>query len=391
MRKVYLDNSATSFPKAPNVGESMLNYINNIGCNINRGAYYDALDAENTIFETRELICDLFKFDKPENVIFTPSITYSLNMTIKGLLKPGDNVIVSSMEHNAVMRPLASLKKLGVSISQIKCSNLGFLNPNDVEASICPNTKAIIMTQASNVCGSILSLEKVGQLAKKHNIIFIVDCAQTAGFLDIDINKLNADILCFTGHKCLLGPQGTGGFLIKDNIVPMINPLIEGGTGSLSEYEIQPNYMPDKFESGTLNLPGIFGLNTALHYLNSIGTNTIKEKELYLTKKFIEGIKNMNSSFIIGSDLLENRTSVVSLDFKDLDNSIVAHHLNKYYGISTRSGLHCAPSAHKTLNTFPHGTVRFSFGHFNTVSDVNYTIDALNKVIKNNNLKERTY
>ncbi|WP_061996676.1 aminotransferase class V-fold PLP-dependent enzyme [Clostridium sp. ATCC 25772] len=381
MRKIYLDNGATSFPKAPDLANAISNYITNIGCNINRGAYFDALEAEDTVFETRELLCDLFNFNKCENVIFTPSITYSLNMVLKGMLESKDHIIISSMEHNAVMRPLSSLKDNGVTFSKVQCNSLGYLKAVDIENAITPNTKAVVITHASNVCGSILPLKDIGSICKKHNLIFIVDSAQSAGTLNIDMMDLNIDVLCFTGHKGLLGPQGIGGFLIKKNIVPLVKPIIEGGTGSLSELEVQPTYMPDKFESGTSNIPGIFGLNASLKYLNKIGVNSIYEKELELTKTFIEGIKNIDANLLVGSDSTDNRTAVVSLDFKELDNGIVCHRLNKEYGISTRSGLHCAPSAHKTLGTFPDGTVRFSFGHFNTVEDIKYTLNAINNIL----------
>lgn len=381
MRKIYLDNGATSFPKAPDVANAISNYITNIGCNINRGAYFDALEAEDTVFETRELLCDLFNFNKCENVIFTPSITYSLNMILKGMLKNKDHIIISSMEHNAVMRPLSSLENDGVTFSKVQCNSLGYLKAVDIENAITPNTKAVVITHASNVCGSILPLKDIGSICKKHNLIFIVDSAQSAGTLNIDMMDLNIDVLCFTGHKGLLGPQGIGGFLIKENIIPLVKPIIEGGTGSLSELEVQPTYMPDKFESGTSNIPGIFGLNASLKYLNKIGVNSIYEKELELTKTFIEGIKNIDANLLVGSDSTDNRTAVVSLDFKELDNGIICHRLNKEYGISTRSGLHCAPSAHKTLGTFPDGTVRFSFGHFNTVEDIKYTLNAINNIL----------
>lgn len=382
MKNVYLDNGATSFPKAPEVPEAMMNYIKNVGCNVNRGVYASSLDAENIVFETRELLCALFNFKKPESVIFTKNITESLNTLIKGLLKKGDHVIVSSMEHNAVMRPLSSLSKRGVEISKVQCDILGRLNPKDILEHIKPNTKAIIMTNASNVCGTILPLEEVGKICKKNNLIFIVDSAQTAGFLDIDFNKINVDALAFTGHKSLLGPQGIGGFIIKDSLIPKVDSFIEGGTGSLSEQETQPEYMPDKYESGTLNIPGIYGLNASLKYLNKISLSTIREKELYLTNMFIEKILNLKDVKLIGLNTIENRTPVVSLDFTKLDNGEVSSILANEYNIMTRCGLHCAPSAHKTLNTFPRGTVRFSFGHFNTVEDIDYTADCLNKILK---------
>lgn len=382
MKRIYCDNGATSYPKAPFVGETVLDYINNIGCNVNRGVYSTSFKAENTVYETRELICDLFNFKTAENVVFTQNITTSLNVVLKGLLREGDNVVVSSMEHNAVMRPLTSMKQRGVTITKVNGNILGEISIEDIENAISENTKAIVMTHASNVCGTVLPIRKIGELCKKYNKIFIVDSAQTAGVLDIDIKKDNIDILCFTGHKGLLGPQGIGGFLIKEELVERVSPLIEGGTGSLSELEVQPTYMPDKFESGTPNVPGIFGLNASLNYLLKTGLESIYNKEIDLTSRFIEKIMNIDEKLLIGKKDIVDRTAVVSLDFKDLDNGIVCHNLDKDYGISTRSGLHCAPSAHKTLNTFPRGTVRFSFGHFNSYEDIDYVIDSINKIYK---------
>lgn len=382
MKRIYCDNGATSYPKAPFVGETVLDYINNIGCNVNRGVYSTSFKAENTVYETRELICDLFNFKTAENVVFTQNITTSLNVVLKGLLREGDNVVVSSMEHNAVMRPLTSMKQRGVTITKVNGNILGEISIEDIENAISENTKAIVMTHASNVCGTVLPIRKIGELCKKYNKIFIVDSAQTAGVLDIDIKRDNIDILCFTGHKGLLGPQGIGGFLIKEELVERVSPLIEGGTGSLSELEVQPTYMPDKFESGTPNVPGIFGLNASLNYLLKTGLESIYNKEIDLTSRFIEKIMNIDEKLLIGKKDIVDRTAVVSLDFKDLDNGIVCHNLDKNYGISTRSGLHCAPSAHKTLNTFPRGTVRFSFGHFNSYEDIDYVIDSINKIYK---------
>lgn len=388
MRNVYLDNAATSFPKSPGIAEAITNYIINVGSSVNRGAYSKAFEAEDIVFETRELLCDVFNFHKPENVIFTGNITQSLNILIKGLLKPKDHVIVSSMEHNAVMRPLSSLEKIGVQISKCPCSDSGELYLSALSKLIKPNTKAVIMTHASNVCGTILPLKEVGEICKNNNIFFIIDSAQTAGFLDLDFQSLNASAIAFTGHKGLLGPQGTGGFLINDELNNQISPLIEGGTGSLSELESQPIYMPDKFESGTPNVPGIYGLNASLKYILKQGISNIREKELNLTKAFLDGISSINQIKVIGLKDIENRTPVVSLDFIDMDNGLVCHDLNKTYGISTRSGLHCAPSAHKTLNTFPRGTVRFSFSHFTTLEEINYSLSAINNIIKNNHHTE---
>ena len=380
MKYVYLDNGATSYPKAPGVAESMEDYILNIGTNVNRGAYNLSYKAENTVYETRELICELFNFNKPENVIFTKNITESMNVLIKGLLKEGDHVIISSMEHNAVMRPLNSLKNK-VEYTKVQCNKVGELKIEDVINSIKPNTKAIIMTYASNVCGTILDLEKVGQICKENNIFFIIDSAQTAGFLDIDFQKLNADAIGFTGHKSLLGPQGIGGFIVNDKTANEMNTLIEGGTGSLSDTEIQPDYMPDKFESGTLNIPGIYGLNASLKYLLNYDVKNIREEEIYLLDRFLEGLLNIEKIKLIGKKTSSGRTGILSVDFINNDNGLVAHELSKKYGIMTRSGLHCAPSAHKTLDTFPNGTVRFSLSHFTTLREIEYSIDCINDIV----------
>ena len=284
------------------------------------------------------------------------------------------------MEHNAVMRPLNSLEDK-VEYTRVQCNQLGELEIQDMVSSIKPNTKAIIMSHASNVCGTILDLEKVGQICKKNDIFFIIDSAQTAGFLDIDFQKLNADAIGFTGHKSLLGPQGIGGFIVNDKIANEINTLIEGGTGSLSDTERQPSYMPDKFEAGTLNIPGIYGLNAALKYLLNHGVKSIREKEIYLLDKFLEDLLNMDDCKLIGKKTSHGRTGILSIDFTDNDNGLVAHELSKIYGIMTRSGLHCAPSAHKTLGTFPRGTVRFSLSHFTTLKEIEYSIDCINNIV----------
>lgn len=382
MKGVYLDNGATAFPKAPGVVESMSDFLISIGCNVNRGGYDNSYEAENVVFETRELICELFNFPNPENVIFTKNITESLNVLIKGLLRPGDHVIVSSMEHNAVMRPLNSLRLCGVEYSRALCNIYGELNIDDVVNNIKPNTKAVIMTHASNVCGTILDLKRVGNICRERGLYFIIDTAQTAGFLDIDYNELNSDAIAFTGHKGLLGPQGIGGFIINDGLASEITPLIEGGTGSLSDEEIQPQYMPDKFEGGTVNIPGIYGLNASLKYILKEKVSTIREKELCLLEHFLEGLLNMPEINVIGKKDLNDRTAVVSIDVPHKDNAEVSYELSRKFGIMTRCGLHCAPSAHRTLGTFPKGTIRLSFSHFNTIDEVKYTIDAIHKTLK---------
>lgn len=382
MDRVYLDNAATSYPKAPGVGDAVKHFIDDVGCNVKRGVYKSSLSAEEIVFDTREMLCRLFNFDKPENVIFTQNITQGLNYILKGFLKQGDHCIVSSMEHNAVMRPLSQLKGSGVEFSRIQCDTFGRMNPEDIIGQIKSSTKAVIITYASNVCGTVLPINEVGKICKEKGLKFIIDSAQGAGTLKLDFHQLNADAIAFTGHKGLLGPQGIGGFVVNDKLANMISPLISGGTGSFSDSEEQPEYLPDKFEAGTPNIPGIFGLNAALKYLESVGIEYIWSGEMSLTGAFINETSNMKDVMLAGLADIVDRTAVVSLDFQNRDNAEVSYELDKEYGIATRCGLHCAPSAHKTLGTFPQGTVRFSFSHFNTIEEVKYAVDAINKIMK---------
>lgn len=377
-----MDNAATSFPKAPGVGTIVKDYIENIGINVKRGTYGNAFSAGEVVFETREMLCQLFNFNNPDNVVFTMNITQSLNYLIKGILEPGNHCIVSSMEHNAVMRPLFQLCSYGVDFSRVQCDGFGRLDVASIKNHIRPNTKAIIMLHASNVCGTILPLYEVGKLCKENNLTFIIDSAQTAGVLDIDYKKINADAIAFTGHKGLLGPQGTGGFIISDKLAKSMETLICGGTGSDSKSEKQPEYMPDKYEPGTMNLPGIFGLNKSLKYIIKTGIKSIRDRELELTGQFLEGVTNMKDIRIVGLSGIKERTAVVSLDFTRKDNGEGAYLLDRDYGIMTRCGLHCSPSAHRTLETFPQGTVRFSFSHFNTFNEVKYALESIHQINK---------
>jgi selenocysteine lyase/cysteine desulfurase len=273
------------------------------------------------------------------------------------------------------------LSKIGVEFSRVKCDNLGRMNANDIYEHIKSNTKAVIATHVSNVCGTILPIKDIGRICKEKGLIFIIDSAQSAGILDIDFKETNADAIAFTGHKGLLGPQGIGGFLISTELAGSIESLISGGTGSLSEYEEQPPYMPDKFEAGTLNLPGIFGLRTALKYIKKTGIRNIREKESELAGMFLNGAGNIKGVNIVGLNSTESRTAVISLDFEGRDNGEIAYRLEKDYAIKTRCGMHCAPSAHRTLGTFPCGTVRFSMGHFNTREEIDYTVNAVNRIM----------
>jgi cysteine desulfurase family protein len=382
MIKVYADNAATSFPKPVGVSSAMCNYIDNIGGNVGRGTYQSSFEAGKTVFETRELLCELFNAKNPLNVIFTSNITESLNVLIKGSLRPNDHVIITSMEHNAVMRPLNSEMVKGIEVTKINCDTKGYLDITNIEKSIKSNTRLIVMTHSSNVSGTIMPIEEIGELCKKHSIFFVIDSAQSGGVLDIDMYKHNLSALPFTGHKGLMGPQGIGGFIIKDDFANYIKPLKEGGTGSYSEHEIHPNILPDKFECGTLNVPGIYGLNASLKFLKKTGIKNIREHESYLSSVFIEKISNMNKVILSGMKDMSKRTAVFSLNFDGIDNSEIGFMLEHNYGIMTRVGLHCAPSAHKTLGTFPSGSVRISFGYFNTVKEIEYIIDSIYKLTK---------
>lgn len=383
MKSIYLDNASTSFPKPEGVAEAVYDFIKNIGSNINRGTYSRAYDTEETVYDTRERLCRLFNFPDCKNVVFTPNITTSLNIVIKGLLSDGDHVLVSAMEHNAVMRPLTQLEKAGVSFDRIPCTREGELVAEETEKLIKPNTKAIIMTHASNVCGTVMPIKEVGDICRRRELKFIVDSAQSAGVLPIDMEKMNIDALCFTGHKGLLGPQGTGGFIIRDELVRNMEPIISGGTGSISHTENIPDFMPDRFEPGTLNLPGIMGLNAALKFIEDKGIDDIYKEETALAERFLEEISTIGDMVeIIGKKSINGRTGVVSLDFKGMDNAEAAYRLSEEFGILTRVGLHCAPNAHKTLGTFPRGTVRFSFGQFNTYEDAEAAAEAVKKICR---------
>lgn len=381
MKDIYFDNSSTSFPKAPNVGRAMGEFIENGAFNINRGSYEGAYEAGSAVLDTREMLKDLFNCPNSKNVVFTPSVTYSLNFFIKGFLKPGDHVLVTSIEHNAVMRPLVQMEKLGVEFDAVPCDEEGGVTADDFRAYIKENTKAIITTHASNVCGTIIPIEEIGALCKEKGLVYAVDTAQTAGILNIDMQKANIDFLAFTGHKGLLGPQGIGGFIASDKLEGLIDPVISGGTGSLSDSEEIPDFLPDRFESGTLNLPGIIGLHQALVYLKEAGIDNMRKEKMEITKYFLDQVKEIDGVKVAGKKTVEGRLGVVSIDFEGFDNSIVSFYLSSKYKIMTRVGMHCAPRAHKTLKTFPQGTVRFSFSHFNTKEEVDICINAIKTIL----------
>ena len=385
MNRIYLDQASTSFPKAPGVAQAMMDYLTMNGVNVNRGCYSSAYSAEEVIYETRQLLAELFHFSKCKNVIFTPNVTTSLNFILKGFLKPGDHILVSAMEHNAVMRPVVQLASLGISFDRIPCRTDGSMILEKVEELIRPETKAIVTLHASNVCGTRMPLDALGEICQRHQLYFVVDSAQTAGIVPINMDKMHIDALAFTGHKGLRGPQGTGGFLVSQELAEQMEPLISGGTGSVSHTEEIPDFMPDRFESGTPNLPGIYGLHEALLYLKTHSLQAINEKELSLTGYFLEQLQALNDTGrhirIIGKKDLTNRNAVVSIQTPEIDMSQVAWQLDNEYGVMTRVGLHCAPNAHKTLGTYPAGTIRFSFGPENTKNELDFAIQGLKKIL----------
>ena len=383
MEAIYLDHAATSFPKPDVVPAAVYRYMTEIGCNVNRGCYGKAYELEELVLENRERLCSLFGGDDCRNVVFTGNVTQGLNLLIKGFLKSGDHVLVSAMEHNAVMRPLRQLELLGVSWSRIPCTEEGELRLDLLESCLRGNTRAVVMTHASNVCGTLMPLEQVGAFCKAHGLCFFVDSAQTAGVFPIDMKRMNISALAFTGHKGLLGPQGIGGVILREGMQRQIEPLIAGGTGSISHTEEIPDFMPDRYEPGTLNLPGIVGLHAALGWIKKTGMEQIRTHELALTKRFLEGLFPMEKAGrirLLGKRGCEGRTGVVSIQTNGLDLAHAADCLDREYGIMTRVGLHCAPSAHRTLGTYPTGTIRFSFGWNNTAAHVDAALHALQEI-----------
>lgn len=380
---VYLDNASTSFPKPKSVCDSMYNFIANIGGNSGRSNHTNALESNRYVFDTRENIASFFNFPKIENVVFTNNITSSLNILINGILKKGDHVITSSIEHNSVIRPLWKLKETHIiDLDIAEANSLGILSVENIKKLIKPNTKLIVLTHASNVIGTIQPIKEIGELCKKNNIFFILDSAQSAGVLPVDFAEFNLSALAFTGHKSLLGPQGIGGFIISDELNEICEPFILGGTGSLSHALSQPDFLPDKFESGTLNIPGIVGLNEGIKFIRKEGIENIYEHNSSLRRYLIDEMSNMPNYKIYGDLSPERGTTCISFSHDKLDISELSYILDSDFNISNRSGLHCSPLAHKTIGTYPNGTIRFSIGYFNTMEEIKYVIDSLNKINK---------
>jgi cysteine desulfurase/selenocysteine lyase len=383
MRKVYFDNAATSTPKPQCVLDAMQDYLKTVGASPGRGGYARSLEAGRVVFDARQKIKNLFNAPSEENVVFTHNITYALNFVLSGLLKPHDHVITTGMEHNSVIRPLRFLQKTGeVELTVIPCDAQGNLNPDNIEKAIKPNTKLIVMTHASNVTGGIMPVEAVSDIKEGAGVFLMLDTAQTAGVLDIDFEKLKLDFLAFTGHKSLLGPPGTGGLVLTTESAQWVDPVIHGGTGSRSDMEFQPDMLPDKFEAGTLNTVGIAGLSAALDFLEERGISCIRKHESELTAAFIQGVNQIPRVKVYGPEEPEKRVATVSITIEGVDMGELAYSLDADYGIMIRSGLHCAPLAHKTIGTFPEGTLRFSFGLFNTMEEVSYCLEILGDLLK---------
>lgn len=363
---IYLDNAATSFPKPPAVTQAMVRYMTEVGASINRGVYASAQEAGLTALLLREGLCRLFHHGDPTHCILTGGNTLGLNMVLRGWLKPGDHCLVSAMEHNAVMRPLHDLEAAGVTFHRIPCDGAGRLDVDAIRGLIRSNTRLLVLSHASNVGGGVQDAAAVGAVCREYGVPFVLDGAQTAGHWEIDFTGWGLAALSVPGHKGLMGPGGIGALLLAPEFARGLTPIITGGTGSASDTEVQPAYMPDRFESGTANLPGIYGLQAAVDFILETGVARLREHEAAVTGRMLDVLRGAPGLRIAGPEGMKDRVGVVSVDFLTQDNARAAWRLEEACGVLTRCGLHCAPSAHRTLGTFPQGTVRFSPGWFTT-------------------------
>jgi len=375
---IYFDSAATSWPKPVEVWEAMERCIKFVGANPGRSGHRMAVEAGRLVDEARELLASLFNIGNPDRIVFTLNATEALNLTLKGLLEPDDHVITSSMEHNSVTRPLYVLQGRGVEVTKVPGAGDGSIRVQDVEAAIKPNTRAIVITHASNVTGTLMPVAEIGQLAKKRGLRFVVDAAQTAGVFEIDVAFMGIHLLAFPGHKGLYGPTGTGGLYIAEGLD--LTPLKEGGTGSKSELPGQPDLMPERYESGTLNSVGIAGLAAGLKFIRREGRERIRRHEMELTGRFLEGVKGVKGIRVYGPVELYARAPVVSFSLDGKGSGQVGTMLDQQYQIACRAGLHCAPDAHRTLGTLGQKLVRFSFSYFNNEREVDYAIRALAEI-----------
>ena len=377
---IYFDHAATSWPKPAPVPAAMVRFLEQHGANPGRSGHTLSIEAGRTVYETRERAARLFNLADPLAVAFTKNATEALNLAICGLLRPGDHAITSTMEHNSVLRPLRFLEEGGVAITRIPCAADGTLDPHEVTRSISPRTKLIVLSHASNVVGTLCPIGEVGRIAREQDLLFCVDAAQSAGACPIDMEAMRIDLLAFTGHKSLLGPQGTGGLCIGKRAVGRLRPLIYGGTGSASDSDIHPDFLPDRFEAGTLNAVGLAGLAAGLSILEERGLDAARKRELILTTRLLTGLREIPGVRIFGPQNPERQTAVVSFTLDGWSSSEVAQELDDRAGICCRAGLHCAPLAHRQLGTFPAGTVRFSLGLSNTEAEIVLVLDALREL-----------
>lgn len=378
MEAVYLDNAVTSWPKPEWVYEAADFYNRKIGASPGRGSHRRTLEASRILLETREALARLFNAAEASSIVFTANATESINLALKGLLEPGDHVIISSMEHNAVARPLSALQERGVEVSVAPCAPDGELDPHDLMPLIRGCTRLICLLHASNLTGTIMPVAEVGKIARQHGVLFLVDAAQSAGVLEIDVEEQHIDLLAFTGHKGLMGLQGTGGLYIRPGLD--LRPLKEGGTGSLSEHTLQPDFMPDRFESGTPNTPGLAGLGAGVRFIQKTGIEKIFQHEKELTEMLLCGLSEIRGVTLYGPEDSRRRTAVVSFNIEGLECGEVAFMLEQAFGIVCRSGLHCAPLAHQTVGTLKRGAVRLSPGYFNSREEIEIAIRAVHEI-----------
>lgn len=375
---IYFDNAATSWPKPPQVAEAMVHFMNEIGANAGRSGHRLAVEAGRIVYEAREAVADLFNAPDPLRIVFGLNVTEAMNLTLRGYLRPGDHVITSSMEHNAVMRPLRQLEREGVELTVLPCSPEGRLDPAAIEPAVRPHTAMIVLNHASNVVGSLLPIAEAGRIARNHGALLAVDTAQTAGAYPVDVAADGVDLLGFTGHKGLCGPMGAGGLIVGDRVdVERLAPLKRGGTGSNSEREEQPDFLPDKYESGTANVVGLAGLAAGLRFVLANGVETIRAHEVALTRRLIAGLQSMPNVTVYGGLDAELQTATVSFNVAGWLPSDVGLRLDEEFDILCRVGLHCAPAAHKTIGTFPTGAVRFGLSYFNTTEEIDRALAAV--------------
>ena len=377
---IYLDNAATSFPKPLQVYETVDHAIRNIGGSPGRGSHRMAVESARLIFETREDVAKFFNFSDSSRVVFTSNATDSLNLGLKGFLCPGDHVITSSIEHNSVTRPLKSLSRNGVEVTKIKTSSDGFVNPEDIKKAFKKNTKLVAINHASNVLGSVNPIVEIGDICKAKGIKLLVDAAQTAGTIGIDMAKSNIDILACSGHKSILGIQGTGILVVGKEV--NLKSLKEGGTGSFSDDENQPEFFPDRLESGTLNTPGIASIKAGIDFINKTGIENIRKHKMTLIERLLAGISEIKGILLYGRKDLNSRIPLLSFNIKGMHPGYIEKKLDEDFSVIARAGLHCSPDSHKTAGTYPNGAIRISPGFFNTPEEIDLTIDAIRMIAK---------